>query len=90
MTAGYTAKKLSKRNACDLRKIKIIVDKTKIKVDEYLTNIQFLGVLDYISQIIHNIMQHMSVRNIAKEVLIIFFQTKCIGFTCVKHEQWGI
>lgn len=69
MTAGYTAKKLSKRNACDLRKIKIIVDKTKIKVDEYLTNIQFLGVLDYISQIIHNIMQHMSVRTHVKPIL---------------------
>ena len=69
MTAGYTAKKLSKRNACDLRKIKIIVDKTKIKVDEYLTNIQFLGVLDYISRIIHNIMQRMSVRTHVKPIL---------------------
>ena len=69
MTAGYTAKKLSKRTACDLRKIKIIVDKTKIKVDEYLTNIQFLGVLDYISQIIHNIMQRMSVRTHVKPIL---------------------
>ena len=74
MTTGYVVKKLSERNACDLCKIKIIANKKSIKVDEYLANIQFLGVLDYVSQLIHNIMQKVSVRNIAKEVLIFFFK----------------
>ena len=49
---------------------------------------QSFGTLDYISQIIHNITQNVSVRSVAEEVLS-DLQTNCINFTCIQHEQWG-
>ena len=37
---------------------------------------QSFGALDYISQIIHNVRQNVSVRSF-------------INFTCIRHKQWG-
>ena len=46
------------------------------------------GTLDYISQIIHNITQNVSVRSVAEENLS-DLQSNCINFTCMQQEQWG-
>ena len=49
---------------------------------------QSFGTLDYISQIIHNITQSVSVRSVTEEVLS-DLQTNCINFTCIKDEHLG-
>ena len=49
---------------------------------------QSFGILDYMSQIIHNITQNVPVRSVAEEILR-DLQTNCINFTCIQHEQWG-
>ena len=49
---------------------------------------QSIGTLDYLSQIVHNITQIISVRIAAGEVLS-DLQTDCTNFTCMKHDQWG-
>ena len=49
---------------------------------------QSFETLDYISQIIHNIRQNVSVRSVAKEILS-DLQTNCSIFTCIQHKKVG-
>ena len=49
---------------------------------------QSFGALDYISKIIHNVTQNVSVRSVAEEVLS-NLQNDCINFTCIQQKQWS-